>query len=317
MIEDQYPTKHHCLVLIAVFNGMRWLPEQLSSILGQVNIDLTLVVSVDQSSDGSEEYLNKCATSDPRILILEHGQYFGGAAANFYRLIDDVQFDQFDYVALSDQDDIWEPSKLSQAILNLEHSQAQGYSSNVLAFWPNGKKRLIEKAQAQVQWDYLFEAAGPGCTYVITKKLAKDFQRCLRDHKKIIKCIRLHDWFLYAFARANGYKWIIDPTPHLYYRQHANNHVGTNVGLAAFLIRAKNVLSGWAMKQTCLIARCIGKEHEPIIKEIINGSHFIYLRLMFKAHHCRRKKTDQLIFMLMCLAMTFIGRPTCNESKSI
>ena len=314
MIENQNTTIPRCLVLMAVFNGIRWLPEQLSSILSQVNINLTLVVSVDQSSDGSEEYINECAASDSRIQILDHGRYFGGAAANFYRLISDVQFDEYDYIALSDQDDIWMPDKLARAIWHLEYSNAQGYSSNVSAFWPNGKKRLIDKAQAQVKWDYLFEAAGPGCTYVVTQKLAIHFQRCLRDHQSTIKSIGLHDWFLYAFARANHYLWMIDISPRLHYRQHASNQVGTNVGWSAFQMRANRVLSGWAMAQTCLIAKCIGKEHEPLIEQIGNGSRLTYLRLLLKAHHCRRKTSDQMVFALMCLVMVFLGGPIRNES---
>lgn len=294
---------------MAVFNGIHWLPDQLFSILSQVHVDLTLVVSVDQSSDGSEQYLNECAASDSRIVILEHGQRFGGAAPNFYRLIYDVEFDGYDYVALSDQDDIWLPQKLSQAIERLESQRADGYSSNVIAFWPNGKKRLIDKAQSQVQWDFLFEAPGPGCTYVITQKLAKNFQQCLQAHRSTIKTIQLHDWLLYAFARSHGYRWTIDSTPYLLYRQHTSNQVGTNVGWNAFQMRAKKVLIGWAMTQTYLIAKCIGMEHELMIREIRTGSRLAYLRLMFKARQCRRKVTDQIVFALICFVMVFWKRP--------
>jgi rhamnosyltransferase len=41
-------------VLLAAFNGTPWLKEQVDSILAQENVDLTLFISVDQSSDGTE-----------------------------------------------------------------------------------------------------------------------------------------------------------------------------------------------------------------------------------------------------------------------
>lgn len=308
-ISNQASVKPRCLVLLAAFNGMRWLPEQVSSILAQEVVNVQLVISVDRSTDGTECWVDEQVANHSQIKALPHGHRFGGAARNFYRLMSDVPLDAYDYVALSDQDDIWMPDKLAQAIWHLQDFKAEGYSSNVLAFWPDGKTRLIHKAQAQVQWDYLFEAAGPGCTYVVTKQLAQHFQRCLQYHQVIIQSIGLHDWFLYAFARANHYRWIIDPMPHLHYRQHANNQVGTNVGWAAFQMRAKKVLSGWAMAQTGLIAKCIGMEQEPMIKEIRNGSRLAYLRLMLKARQCRRKVTDQMVFALMCLAMVFWKRP--------
>ncbi|HBN14018.1 MAG TPA: glycosyl transferase, partial [Pseudohongiella sp.] len=40
-------------VLLAAYNGMQWLPEQLDSILSQVGVDVTVYVSTDRSSDGT------------------------------------------------------------------------------------------------------------------------------------------------------------------------------------------------------------------------------------------------------------------------
>jgi rhamnosyltransferase len=87
------------------------------------------------------------------------------------------------------------------------------YSSNVTAFWPDGTTHVLNKAQPQVTWDYLFEAAGPGCTYVFSKRLASQLKRVLYDNWDVIQSITLHDWFCYGYARANGYQWFIDSEP--------------------------------------------------------------------------------------------------------
>ena len=60
-------------VLLAVFEGAIWLKEQMDSILSQVNVDITIFVSVDQSTDGSEQLIDRWASLDPRIQVLQHG----------------------------------------------------------------------------------------------------------------------------------------------------------------------------------------------------------------------------------------------------
>src|SRR5690606_18556225 len=132
-----------------------------NSILGQVSVEVTVFVSVDVSTDGTERWIDQRALEDKRIVILPHGQHFGGAARNFFRLVRDIDFSSFDYVSFADQDDIWFEDKLMQAIDMLRESNATAYSGNVLAFWPDGRRMLIEKSQRQRKWDFLFEAAGP------------------------------------------------------------------------------------------------------------------------------------------------------------
>jgi rhamnosyltransferase len=296
-----------CLVLLAVFNGMRWLPEQLQSILAQEGVRVHILVSVDESSDGSEAWIRNHAELHPNITVLPDGQRFGGAAPNFFRLIRDAFVDEFDYIAFSDQDDLWYPNKLARAIAQLQEKKADGYSSNVLAFWPNGNTKLIDKAQAQVNWDYLFEAAGPGCTYVISSALARGFQACLIEQKTEANQVGLHDWFLYAYARSHHFRWVIDPWPSLRYRQHEANQVGSNTGWTAFWMRANRVLNGWAMAQTLLIADLIGMQDHPLIKELESGSRFAYWHLLFMAPQCRRRFKDRILFILMCVLMLIRG----------
>ena len=41
-------------VLLAAYNGMQWIEEQLTSILGQSAVDVTVYISIDPSTDGTE-----------------------------------------------------------------------------------------------------------------------------------------------------------------------------------------------------------------------------------------------------------------------
>ena len=122
-----------------------------------------------------------------------------------------------------------------------------------MAFWPDGRRALVNKSQAQVKWDYHFEAAGPGCTYVMTNELAAAIKHCVINHRQRVDEVALHDWFCYAFARAKGYRWYIDPVPSMLYRQHESNQFGVNSGSKAFQSRLNQVFNGWWLAQVRLI----------------------------------------------------------------
>lgn len=295
-------------VCLAAFDGMRWLPEQLESILLQTGVLVTLIVSVDLSSDRTEAWLDQYALSDKRVILLPHGGKFGGAARNFFRIMRDVDFSRFDYVSFADQDDIWLPDKLQRAHEMLSKTGADAYSSNVTAFWPDGRTVMIEKSQAQVRWDFLFEAGGPGCTYVMRKELACALQNLLKQRWAEVQKVDLHDWFSYAFARANGYRWVIDNYASMLYRQHEKNQFGVNVGWQALLHRARKIFSGWGMAQSALIADLIGLGHDPFVRRWSGGSRTGLLWLAWHAWQCRRRPRDKLLFGLSCLAMCIAGK---------
>ena len=295
-------------IMLAAFNGMQWLPEQLDSILKQADVSVTVFVSVDQSTDGTEAWVDHMADQNDQIRVLPHGKVFGGAAPNFFRLIGEIDFSDFDFVSLADQDDLWLPNKLSRAIELLKHEQAQAYSSNVVAFWSNGKKAFINKSQNQVRWDFLFEAAGPGCTYVFTQFFAQYLQRKILMHQNLVQKIGLHDWFIYALARATQNKWVIDDEAFMLYRQHEKNQVGTNIGVKALVHRAQKVLSGWAFEQSRIIAKAIDLQASDFIRFSLNGSRLGYFWLGCNAWRCRRKTQDQIIFAMMCFYLAVVGQ---------
>jgi len=102
-------------VLFAAYNGANWLVEQLDSILNQSDVRLTVCISLDLSTDESFDLCKRLADTHAEVKLLNYGERFGGAAPNFYRLISEVDFSSYDFVAYADQDDIWLPDKLKRA----------------------------------------------------------------------------------------------------------------------------------------------------------------------------------------------------------
>jgi rhamnosyltransferase len=245
-------------VLMATYNGVNYLTEQVESILNQVDVNVHLVVSDDRSSDGTWERLVDWAVDDPRILLLPQINPSGGFAANFYRLLCEAPL--VDLVAFSDQDDIWNTSKLAHQAAALRAAGCDGISSNVTAVAANGGRTLIRKSYPQRRLDYLFEAPGPGSTFVFTHRLADTLRALLTDHNTPARAVQRHDWLTYAVCRARGWRWRIEDTPWVDYRQHETNALGANRGLHPALERFQQLRNGTYRSEVLKIAGTV----EPI-----------------------------------------------------
>lgn len=290
-------------VFLAAYNGTAYISEQLESILQQSDVSLQIFISIDKSTDGTEDYLSTLALTESRITLLSFGQRFGGAGPNFYRLLRDVDINGFDYVCFADQDDQWHPEKLCRAHRLITENNAAGYSSNFTAFWPSGKSHEIHKAWPQRSCDYLFESAGPGCTYVLHARLALPLQQLVRGANRRLLSVDYHDWLTYAFARFNGFRWVIDDWSSMRYRQHAHNQIGVNSGWRSFWLRVKKILNGYGFEQSLLIAEMIGALSLPQVRRGLLGGRSGYLWLALQAKHCRRKPMDRVWFAISCVLL--------------
>lgn len=233
-------------VLLATYNGLSWIEAQVESILVQTGVRVSLIVSDDGSTDGTQEWLANLATRHEAVRILPALAPTGSSAANFARLLGDVDHSAFDYCALSDQDDIWYLDKLSRAIDCLVLTGKDGYSSDVMALFSDGRRRLVDKSAPQRRYDHYFESPGPGCSFVMTRRLATNVGTLLGDLRRGGGIgFPYHDWFIYAYARRAGYRWHIDATPSLLYRQHGQNVLGANIGFSQRLSRLARIWSGW------------------------------------------------------------------------
>lgn len=278
-------------VLLAAYNGRKWIEEQINSILQQQNVNVSLFISVDLSQDGTFEWCQQLASNHTNIKVLSYGERFGGAAPNFYRLIRDVELDSYDAISWADQDDIWHLDKLAIAFKKLSSGECDVYSSNVIAFWEDGRKILIEKSQPQRKLDHFFEAAGPGCTYVFKNEAMKDLKKLILEAGNKVNKITQHDWLAYALCREKGYRWFIDPKPSMLYRQHANNQVGTNNNLLAYKKRFKMIRENWLREQVNLVASLVAPEKLP------NLNNRLYLIRNFK--ELRRRSRDRFVLCLI------------------
>ena len=308
MIDTSLPTATpRVIVLMAVYNGMQWLEAQTESILAQQGVEVSLFISVDQSQDDSANWCQQLAERESRVVLLPVGTRHGSAAKNFFHLLKSVDFSDCHYISFADQDDIWHLDKLQRATQVLQGGHYQAYSSNVTAWWENGKKRLLNKAQPLKRWDYLFESGGPGCTYVLSQPLALKIQKCLQQLPAHATQLNFHDWFCYAFTRAANIPWYIDPIPSVIYRQHSNNAVGINQGWRPFINRTKHVLSGQAFIQAALTYQTVFHDQVAYDPIDIPTKRWSFVKLALKSRQCRRRPRDQFYFFCLCLIMTLRG----------
>lgn len=300
-------------ILLAAYNGELWIKEQIDSIINQKGVDVKIFVSLDLSNDNTMVILNSYPKE--KLILLPYGQKFGAAAPNFFRLIKDVDFSNFDYVALSDQDDIWYDNKIISAINKIDSSDYVAYSSNVTAFWSNSKKRLIIKSTPQKLYDYLFEGPGPGCSFVMKKSFIEEFADYLKNSGELIRKLDWHDWVIYAYARNKKYKWCIDSESYMLYRQHSNNQLGANSGFKQLVKRMNDILSGYGIQQTVNLIIFLNIEEDFFVKKWFNKGRKGYLYLSLKSNLCRRRKKDQIFFWFSCMLMLIKNIPMETTRK--
>jgi rhamnosyltransferase len=298
------------VILMATYNGINWINEQIESILNQVDVNVTIFVSDDNSSDGTYELLEALAVFDGRIALLPRVNGFGSAGKNFYRLICDVAFKDFDYVSFADQDDIWDLDKLSRHIKLIRQHQADCVSSNVIALWPDNSQRLINKSQKQKEWDFIFESAGPGCSFLMTPFLLSKVKEHLQSKTSVARDVMMHDWLVYAVCRANGLKWFIDYAPSLMYRQHANNVIGANFGIKAIYLRLRKIYIGLYRYEVSKVGNvCLSMHPDKKLVKLVDlltrRTFFAQLQLLTFVPQARRRFLDRVVLGFLITLFIF------------
>jgi rhamnosyltransferase len=244
------------LVILASYNGEKYIKEQLLSILNQIDVQLDILVFDDQSKDNTAEILKEMSNSYQNITFNINAEPSGSAAKNFCNSIKSISkeiLNQYDFIALSDQDDIWLLNKLSIASQTLIRSDADLYASNLIMWQQDiGKKCLLKKDHNQKKYDFLFEGASAGCTYVFTSEFANHLKTKLFEINYENWLYFSHDWLIYFIARLDKFKVIIDSKAEILYRIHSDNvHGQLNISsFEAIRKRLDIILSGWYFKQS-------------------------------------------------------------------
>lgn len=298
-----------CLVLMAAYNGAPHIREQLDSILAQESVDVSILVSDDNSTDGTVHIVST-ADLNGRIRTLRRSPGTGSAAQNFVQTICEADGTGYDFVALSDHDDVWMPGKLRRATFLLQASGAGGYSSSVIAKWPDGKQSVFRQSPDMREADFLFEGGGQGCTFVLTISLFERVRRVLLANRNLTAALVYHDWAIYALARAFGTKWEFDAAPTMWYRQHGGNDTGARGDLAGLRRRLTLLSDGRYGKQISTIATLCSRvaPNNPILEKwsrIQAGGNGVNTRIKkanFSWRYGRRRHLDRIATSFFALA---------------
>jgi rhamnosyltransferase len=298
------------LVLLATYNGKPWLHEQISSILCQEGVNVLIVIGDDNSNDGTKEMLINEWAEESRIQTRFWEKGSGSAGGNFRRLYRQVDVSRFDYVALADQDDVWYPGKLRTALLALETHGAHGYSCAVNSFWSDGREKIISQRPEQRGADFLFEGAGQGCTFVLTRELFQLVQRFCDEQAELSERLHYHDWLIYVLARAWGMVWYFDPRPWMKYRQHLGNEIGSRGSLKAITRRLALVRNGWYRNQVLAainVFEAVTTQNALVVQfgaVLREPDSWARRRLLarFAMKHGRRRLSDRLVLLFASTA---------------
>ena len=237
------------LIILASYNGEKYIAEQLISILNQKDVSVDILIFDDCSSDKTIDIINNF--NDERILLKRNKISSGSAAMNFLNGIiqtSSIVFSKYDFFAFSDQDDIWHSDKLISSLNRMKIDSSELYCANLI-LWDeiSNNSFTLRKDFQQTQYDFLFEGGSAGCTYVLSRNLFLNLKNTIIDIKLAYWDNLSHDWLLYFLTRIKGYKVSIDPVPKITYRIHQNNvhgHLNTNT-LISFFNKFKIVFNGW------------------------------------------------------------------------
>jgi glycosyltransferase involved in cell wall biosynthesis len=230
-------------ILLCTYHGQHYLVEQLESFAAQTYSNWEVWASDDGSQDGThailESYQEKWGVD--RLSI-----HFGpaeGFAANFLSLTCKVGIES-DYYAYSDQDDIWEPDRLSRAldwIKTVPPDIPVLYSS---------RTRYISKDGLDLGFSTLFKKP-PSFRNALVQSIAGGNTMVFNQTARLLliktsSCLKVvsHDWWAYMILSGCGGRVFYDPYPGVRYRQHGNNLAGLNNTFLAKLQRVKELLAG-------------------------------------------------------------------------
>lgn len=206
---------------MSVYNGEKYLAEQIDSILSQSEVDVTIYIRDDGSDAPTQSLLQAYANKNHNIIV-SHGQNLG-IKNSFLQIVRDIPL-AYDYYAFSDGDDVWLPKKLASAVALLSNHDpdvAQAYCSQItlvnedLEHIGYGRPlfRPITFANA------LVECRMSGATAVFNRKLMTIAQPL--DYVDAV----IHDAWMNLIAASFG-QVHFDPTSHILYRQHGANADG-------------------------------------------------------------------------------------------
>lgn len=271
------------LIIMAAYNGEQFIEEQVASILGQIGVDINIVIWDDYSTDETWDIVTRLSEDLDNVKSYRHEVPKRSAGGNFLCALKLTCVHEYDFVAFSDQDDIWLPNKLKRGIQMMGESCSAGYSSSSIAFWPGGNQKVQRIGVQMKKFDHLFGGAGQGCTFILETSLAREVQSYL-GHAECVSGFYYHDWLCYLVARSKGRKWYFDERPLIRYRQHDSNDTGVATSLHGIRKRVVWIKSGWYsahVKQCANVALEVNPLDDQVLelKRLLNSPKSYMARL--------------------------------------
>lgn len=218
-------------ILMATYNGMPYLREQIESIIGQTYADWNLLISDDCSSDETVAVIEEYVQRDSRIKLVSSESRYGCAKSNFINL---VKYSSAEYAMFCDQDDVWLPNKIELTIgcmheLEKSHERAAALLVFTDMFVVDENLSVIaDSFEALSNIDpervlfrqLLAQSVGAGCTMMINRVLIG-----LLNESSDVENMIMHDWWASLIAACFGSIGHVAVSTSLY-RQHSDNSVG-------------------------------------------------------------------------------------------
>lgn len=206
-------------IVLATYNGEKYLKQQLDSILQQDYPNIELVITDDCSSDRTLSILKEYASHHSHIHIYTNDSTLG-LNKNFEK---GMLLAQGEYIAISDQDDIWKSEKISVLMSELEHHMIVYHDSELIDATGSPLNRKLSEINRLSNFtsclNYAIATRVPGHTMLFRRELIAQCvpfpQHTLYDH-----------WLAFVATFNSDIKFI--PETLVSYRQHENNTFGAD-----------------------------------------------------------------------------------------
>lgn len=218
-------------ILLATYNGARYLPTQLDSLLAQDYPSLRILARDDGSSDQTRVLLESYEErTGGKFRVIEEGAPTGGPKGNFSIL---MRHSTAPYVAFADQDDMWLPDKVRKTMRKVQRVERRvGADKPVLVFTnltladadlrPKGstfwEDQIIHPEACRSLPRLLRQNVVTGCTMIANRSLVE-------LGREMPELVHMHDWWLALLACAFGAIDYLDE-PTVLYRVHGANACG-------------------------------------------------------------------------------------------
>jgi glycosyltransferase involved in cell wall biosynthesis len=221
-------------ILLATYNGEKFIGEQIDSLLNQTYQNWKLIIHDDNSKDNTIKLIKEYEDKHPnKIKFINDGISTGGAKQNFTYLLNNID-NNYDYIMFCDQDDVWMKEKIEITLNKMLEVEAKCIRKPILIHTDlkvvDDQLNIISNSMFKYQKLNLnnqdnierisIENIVTGCTMMLNKKL-------VMLSKTIPEEAIMHDWWIaITTLKCNGIIEFVDNSTILY-RQHELNTIGS------------------------------------------------------------------------------------------